>query len=249
MRRGRATAAALGLAGAAFGVGSASAGCAAMSFEGAGYVACEFDARGYDIGVYWKDPDGNAYGGLGRLAESLKARGRTLAFAMNGGMFQQDLSPVGLFVENGETKRRANTRDGAGNFHLKPNGVFWVGEGSAGVEETSRWLARPPKARFATQSGPMLVIDGRLHPRISPTGTSEKIRNGVGVRDSGKVVFAISDEPVTFYAFARLFRDGLNAPNALFLDGSVSTIYSPDVDRRGEFWSVGPIIGVTKQAP
>ena len=105
---------------------------------------------------------------------------------------------------------RADTRDGASNFHLKPNGVFWIGDGVAGVEETSRYLAAAPPARFATQSGPMLVIDGRIHPKILPTGTSEKIRNGVCVRDGATVVFAIAEEPVTFYAFARLFRDGLS---------------------------------------
>ena len=96
-----------------------------------------------------------------------------------------------------------------------PNGVFWIGDGVAGVEETSRYLADPPAARFATQSGPMLVIDGRIHPKILPTGTSEKIRNGVCVRDGTTAIFAISEEPVTFYAFARLFRDGLGCANAL----------------------------------
>ena len=123
--------------------------------------------------------------------------------------------------------RGADTRDGETNFHMKPNGVFWIGDRAAGVTETSRYLASPPAARFATQSGPMLVIDGRIHPRILPTGASQKLRNGVCVRDSVNVVFAISRAPVTFHDFARLFKDGLNCANALFLDGSVSSLYAP----------------------
>ena len=130
------------------------------------------------------------------------------------------------------------------NFHLKPNGVFWVGDRVAGVTETSRYLANPPAARYATQSGPMLVVDGKIHPKIRPNGTSLKIRNGVGACDGGAVVFAIADEPVTFDAFARLFRDGLNCQNALFLDGSVSSLYAPDLNRDDELGPIGPMVGV-----
>ena len=111
---------------------------------------------------------------------------------------------------------------------MKPNGVFWIGDGAAGVTETSRYLANPPAARYATQSGPMLIVDGKIHPKIQPSGTSAKIRNGVGVSDTGAVVFAIAEEPVTFDAFARLFRDGLGCANALFLDGSVRRCIRPN---------------------
>ena len=102
---------------------------------------------------------------------------------MNAGMFGDDLAPVGLYVEDGKRRVRADTRAGPSNFHLLPNGVFWIGDGVAGVGETSRFLADAPAARYATQSGPMLVIDGSIQPKILPTGTSEKIRNGVCVRD------------------------------------------------------------------
>jgi uncharacterized protein YigE (DUF2233 family) len=145
--------------------------------------------------------------------------------------------------------QRANTSDGKSNFHLKPNGVFWIGDRIAGVVETSRFLANPPQARFATQSGPMLVIDGRIHPKILPTGVSEKIRNGVCVRDGTNVIFAISDQEVTFHAFARLFKDGLNCANALFLDGSISSLYAPEINRDDEIAPLGPMAGVTTAAP
>ena len=198
-----------------------------------------------DVRLYWKGPNGQAYGGFSALADALKAQGRQLRFAMNGGMFEADLSPVGLFVEDGQQKHKADMRDGASNFHLRPNGIFYVGDGAAGVMETTRFLANGSKVRYATQSGPMLVIDGRIHPKILPTGTSAKIRNGVGVRDGAQVIFAISDRPVTFYAFARLFRDALNCPNALFLDGSVSSLFAPNLQRADMLFPIGPIIGVS----
>jgi uncharacterized protein YigE (DUF2233 family) len=227
----------------------AAAPCAPLRFEDAGYTVCTFDARRDDIRLYWKGAGGRPLGGFAGLADMLKTQGRQLRFAMNGGMFEEDLSPVGLFIEDGKQKRRADTRDGASNFHLKPNGVFYLGEGGgAGVMETTRFLSAGPIARYATQSGPMLVNEGRIHPKIRPTGTSIKIRNGVGVRDGSVVVFAISDAPVTFYAFARLFRDALNCPNALFLDGSISSLFAPDLKRDDALSPLGPIIGVSAKA-
>ncbi len=169
---------------------------------------------------------------------------------MNAGMFEDDLSPVGLYVEDGRLRHQADLRDGPSNFHLKPNGVFYIGDGGAGVAGDFRgFLAAGLKTRFATQSGPMLVLDGRIHPKILPTGASAKVRNGVGVRDGWLVFFVISEEPVTFHAFAQFFRDRLNCPNALYLDGSVSSLYAPNLDRRADpARPIGPIVGVTAPA-
>ena len=224
---------------------TAEAACAPRAFDGADYVVCAFDVRRDEISLYWRGADGAPYANFSAVATALKKNGRALRFAMNAGMYGNDLSPVGLYVEDGNTMRRADTRDGETNFHMKPNGVFWIGDRTAGVTETSRYLASPPAARFATQSGPMLVIDGRIHPRILPTGASQKLRNGVCVRDGVNVMFAISRAPVTFHAFARLFKDGLDCANALFLDGSVSSLYAPELGRDDEVTPLGPIVGVT----
>ena len=218
--------------------------CSSATFDGASYTVCSFDARKDDIRLFWKGPDDKAYGGFSRLATMLAARGRALRFAMNAGMYETDLSPVGLYVEDGRQRHHADLRDGSANFHLKPNGVFYVGDRTAGIAETSRFLAHPPAARYATQSGPMLVIDGRLHPKFRADSGSSKIRNGVCAR--GPLVwFAISDAPVTFYAFAQLFRDGLGCADALFLDGSVSSLYAPELKRDDERAPLGPIVSVT----
>ena len=227
----------------------AAAACAPRTFDGAAFTVCAFDPRRDDLRLFWKGPDDRPFGSLGALAEALQGKGERLVFAMNAGMFQEDQTPVGLYVEQSRLLHPADTRvGGASNFHLKPNGVFWIGDGAAGVAETGRYLAAPPAARYATQSGPMLVIDGHIHPKIRPDGTSAKIRNGVGVDDRGGVAFAISDEPVTFDAFARLFRDALGCRNALFLDGSLSSLYAPELKRDDELLPIGPIVGVVSGA-
>src|SRR4029079_17623804 len=139
-----------------------------------------------------------------------------------------------------------STRTGYGNFHMKPNGVFYVSGDAAAVAETRAFLKQRPRTAFATQSGPMLVIDGRLHPRFDRDSTSLKARNGVGVRADGKVMFAISQGAVSFDAFARLFRDGPNCPHALSLDcGSASSLYAPSLNRHGNaIVSLGPMLAV-----
>ena len=135
------------------------------------------------------------------------------------------MTPVGLYVEGGAELAPLNTEDGFGNFFLKPNGVFFVREdGSAGILETEAYRAAGLAPEFATQSGPMLVTQGTIHPRFLPDGTSQYIRNGVGVRADGSVVLAITRDPVSLGSFGRLFRDVAECPNALFFDGAVSSL-------------------------
>jgi uncharacterized protein YigE (DUF2233 family) len=215
--------------------------CSPLVFEGSDYTICVLDLRTYELRLYWKDENGQPYGGFARLPRSVNGS-RPIALAMNAGMYEADLSPVGLYVEHGKTLKRANTAKGPGNFHIQPNGVFYLSGQTAGVLTTQRFLTVRPPADFATQSGPMLVIDGKIHPRIRPGMTSRKIRNGVGIRDAHTVVLAISDDPVTFWEFARLFREGLGTPNALFLDGSISSLYVPALHRDDALFPMGPII-------
>lgn len=222
--------------------------CAPTVHGGASFVVCGFDPKTADIELFWRNPDGDAFGSFDRLAETIASRGGKLVFAMNAGMFQPNLSPVGLFVEKGEELRPVNRRGGKGNFNMLPNGVFWVKKGAAGVTETRRYVAQNIRPDFATQSGPMLVIGGKLHPKIQEDGTSAKLRNGVGVCSDGLVRFAISDDAVTFYTFATLFRDVLKCPDALYLDGSVSALYAPSLKRDDGWKSIGPIVGVVEGA-
>ncbi|MGO9544937.1 MAG: phosphodiester glycosidase family protein [Rhodomicrobium sp.] len=218
--------------------------CRSFDFERHNYTLCEAPPSRFDIRIFWRRPDGAPYTYLSALPVTDKKGGR-LAFALNGGMFHPDYRPVGLYIEDGREFVRASTASGPGNFHLKPNGVFYTGEGGAGVLETGAFLKQKPKAQFATQSGPMLVIDGKLHPRIAKARSSAKTRDGVCVRD-GAAFFAISEEAVPFDTFERLFRDGLKCKNALFLDGGTApALYVPSASRGGNsFIGLGPMIAV-----
>jgi len=218
--------------------------CAPFSFGGHSYTLCEAALSRFDIRIFWKQPDGTPYSYLSALPKADKNGGR-LAFALNGGMFHPDYRPVGLYVEEGQELVRVSKASGPGNFHLKPNGIFYAGDGEAGVLETGAFLKQKPNAQFATQSGPMLVIDGKLHPRIAHASASAKTRDGVCVRDR-VAYFAISEEGVAFDAFERLFRDGLKCRNALFLDGGTApALLVPSMSRGGNSMiGLGPMIAV-----
>src|SRR5919204_833116 len=219
--------------------------CRAMEYERSAYTVCEVDLRQQTIRIFWQRPDGTPYAYLSALPRALQGEAGKLLFATNAGMFDPVLKPVGLYVEEGRELVHANTRPGYGNFHMKPNGIFYVSADRATVAETEAFLKQRPRAELATQSGPMLVIRGRLHPRFDRRSTSLKVRTGVGVGSDGKVMFAISRGEVSFDAFARLFRDGLNCPNALFLDGgSAANLYAPSLNRYGNILSIGPMLAV-----
>jgi uncharacterized protein YigE (DUF2233 family) len=223
--------------------------CSRTVFERASYIVCEIDLRTSVLRTYWKRPDGKPYGTLWGLARAMKAEGRRPLLAMNAGMFKEDRSPLGLYVEQGRELVGPDTGDGAGNFYMKPNGIFYVAGKSAAVMETGRFLKETPKADFATQSGPMLVVDGAVHPKISARGVSRYVRNGVGVRDAHTVVFAISRRRVAFGELARLFKDRLGCPNALYLDGQVSGIYTAGLLPKRYVVPLGPMFGAYARQP
>jgi uncharacterized protein YigE (DUF2233 family) len=219
--------------------------CLSTEYERNAYIICEADLRKHTLRLYWKRPDGTPYAYLSALPRVLEGGAGRLLFATNAGMFDPALKPVGLYVEQGRELVHVNTTSGHGNFHMKPNGVFYVSRDRAAVVETGAFLKQRPQADLATQSGPMLVVNGRLHPRFDRSSRSLKARNGVGVRADGKVVFAISQAEVSFDAFARLFRDALKCPNALFLDGgTASNLYAPSLNRLGNIVSLGPMLAV-----
>jgi uncharacterized protein YigE (DUF2233 family) len=224
----------------------AQAGCEALRFEGADYTVCRFDLTQDHVALFNLDAAGQPYGTFEALSDALQTQGKTLAFAMNAGMFDENLKPIGLYVEEGKQAKKLNRRNGGGNFHLKPNGVFFIEGGKAFVMETEAYAQGKHSPDFATQSGPMLVVDGAIHPKFSASGPSRKRRNGVGVVDDHTVVFAITEGFENFYDFARLFRDGLHVQNALFFDGSVSSLYDAETRRNDAFLPLGPMVAVTR---
>ncbi|WEF24579.1 phosphodiester glycosidase family protein [Paracoccus sp. S3-43] len=234
----------------AMAIPAAADGCGRITHDGQGYVVCEVSADQEPALRLWQDgPDGQPLRNFNNVRATL-AQGESLAFAMNAGMYHADYRPVGLLVIDGEELQPLVTGGSNDNFGMLPNGVFCTGGARPfQVIESRTFAAARPNCRLATQSGPMLVIDGDLHPRFLVDSDSRYIRNGVGVSPDGqRAWFAISDRAVTFHEFGRLFRDGLGVRDALYFDGSISRLYAPGVNRADFGRSLGPIIGLVDSA-
>lgn len=225
--------------------------CRDVSHDDNVFSVCEVAPAQEDLRLFLTHPEtGGILGSFENVETMLAEHGQRLDFAMNAGMYHDDRTPVGHYAEAGETVTPVIRSAGPGNFGLLPNGVFCIGRTRANVYETERFLRESPACRDATQSGPMLVIDGELHPRFLPDSDSRYRRNGVGTSANGKSVwFVISRAPVTFHEFATFFRDVLNTPQALYLDGNISRLYAPEFGRNDGGLPMGPIVGVVADAP
>ncbi len=219
--------------------------CDSVSFEGDDFTVCTADPSRTRIAMFDADAEGVPYRGFSSLEIALASRAKSLLFAVNGGMFDDSGLPIGYYVESGKRMQTLNRAKGPGNFHLLPNGVFFGANGTWRILTTDGF-AEQVKTRpdFATQSGPMLLIDGQLHPKISENGQSTHIRNAVGIDGKGRALFVISNSAVSFGRLARLYRDRLNCRNALYLDGSVSSLWFPDGGWMDQRAPLGPIVAV-----
>jgi uncharacterized protein YigE (DUF2233 family) len=198
-----------------------------------------------DLKLYWKDNRGKIIRTFENLKTFVESKQETLLFAMNAGMYKTDFSPLGLFVENGKIVQPLNNASGEGNFYLKPNGVFLITATNIPQIVPTNDFKNDVQIKYATQSGPMLLINGQIHPALNAGSTNLNIRNGVGILPDNSIVFAMSKKGISFYDFAEFFKV-LGCKNALYLDGAVSRTYFPKgnwVQNDGNF---GVIIGLTK---
>lgn len=209
-------------------------------------TVCRVNVHKERLQLFLKDDGGKPFKSFEAIDRWLQTRGQKLVFGMNAGMYHRDFSPVGLFVIGGQQLAPLNTNNGAGNFYLKPNGVFLVSEKGARVVASSEYPELSERVLLATQSGPLLVRGGKIHPAFSPGSESRLIRNGVGVPSPDVAVFAITEGPVNFHEFATLFRDILRCPDALYLDGVVSSLHSTELKRSDKKTEFGPVIAVTR---
>jgi uncharacterized protein YigE (DUF2233 family) len=207
--------------------------CVEQRFEQAGFIVCAAPRGRIEIRSGMRS--------FAALQTRLGRRTDSIAFAVNGGMFDDAGAPIGLMIEDQREIHKVNRREGGGNFHLMPNGVFLVRDGRAEVV-TSDAFKPAPDIAFATQSGPMLLVDGKLHPKFDADGTSRYVRNAVGIGPYGTPLFVITTDVVSFGKLARFFHDRLHVRNALYLDGSVSSLWDPVNGRMDDFVELGPMI-------
>jgi uncharacterized protein YigE (DUF2233 family) len=217
-----------------------------MTAAGKKMTVVRVDLRKEKLELFHRDDQGVPLKSFEGLADWLEGRGRRLAFAMNAGMYHGDFSAAGLYVSDGVEACSLNLADGEGNFFLKPNGVFLISGKGARVVESAEYLKVKDKEKvsLATQSGPLLLRAGIVHPVFNPESKSRLFRNGVGVKSAHEVTFVISEEAVNFYEFAVFFRDGLSCPDALFLDGTISSLYAPELKCHDKKMDLGPMIGI-----
>lgn len=209
------------------------------------FVSYKVDVSKADLRLYWKNDKKEQFNSIANLKSWVESKNKKLLFAMNGGMYMEDRAPLGLYIENSKQLRRLNIAHGSGNFYLQPNGVFYItDENKAGICKTGDFVNKG-KIKYATQSGPLLVVDGAINAVFTKGSVNTNIRNGVGILPTGEVVFAMSKSDVNFYDFAQYFQEQ-GCKYALYLDGFVSRTYLPEKNWTQTDGDFGVIIGVTK---
>ena len=216
-----------------------------LSNEDDRFVSYIVNPKKQNLEFFWKNERGEHFKNAENLISWLKSKNKKLLFSTNGGMYKKDNSPQGLYIENTIIKSEIDTSNGKGNFYLKPNGVFYLTTEKNPIICKTEDFVNNVKIKYATQSGPMLVIDGEIHTAFKKNSTNLNIRNGVGILPNNQIVFAISKKEINFYDFAEYFKN-LGCKNALYLDGFVSRTYLPEKNWKQIDGNFGVIIGVTE---
>lgn len=209
-------------------------------------ISCTVDPAKQDIQLYWKNDKGVILKSIQNLKTFVESKNNRLVFAANAGMYKEDNSPLGLFIQNGKTLAPLNTRNASGNFYMKPNGIFYITTDNRAAVCETKDFANTATIKYATQSGPMLLSNGQIHSAFVKGSTNLNIRNGVGILPNNNIVFAMSKKEINFYDFAAYFQK-LGCKNALYLDGFVSRTYLPEKYWLQEDGNFGVMIGVIEK--
>lgn len=222
-------------------------GFEALNFRGQDFLLYHVNLNTDSLAFFWQDEKGHPLRSLGKLESWCHKKNLELLFATNGGMYLEDRSPQGWYVANGKELKPANTRkEGYGNFYMQPNGIFAITSEGPQIGPTDKLLHLKQPIQWATQSGPLLVINDTIHPAFREGSTNLYIRSGVGITGPNQLVFVISELPVNFYDFALLFKEKLGCRNALYLDGAISRMHLPTANHPDKGGNFGCMIGVIK---
>jgi uncharacterized protein YigE (DUF2233 family) len=208
-----------------------------LTHRGSKYTVVTADLRRVQLKLFWKDTSGAKLNSLSRLEAYLEKNGRVFLAGMNAGIFDEGFTPLGLHVERGKTLHALKTRrKGYGNFYLQPNGVFYINASGAHIRDTMEVARLNPSMLEATQSGPALVLNGKIHAAFQAGSDNRLARNAIGVSSRHVVQMVVSDDWVNFDDLARFMRDTLKCTDALYLDGNISKLRVPGSrDDDGEF--------------
>ncbi|UFH31033.1 phosphodiester glycosidase family protein [Chryseobacterium sp. C-71] len=209
------------------------------------FVIFKTNPKVENISFYWKDDDGRILRSVDNLKKKVEREDKYLKFAMNGGMFTKNNFPKGLYIEDFKILNKIDTLSGEGNFYLNPNGIFYLTKNNDAELIETKKFKHDSSIKYATQSGPMLLINDEINPIFEKDSKNLNIRNGVGILKNGNVVFVMSKNEVNFYNFASIFKE-LGCTKALYLDGFVSRTYYPEgnwIQKDGDF---GVMIGITE---
>jgi uncharacterized protein YigE (DUF2233 family) len=233
-------------------------GSKSLVFLGIRYNVFVADLDKNIIQLHYKRPNGAPFNSIGEVHKYLLQSKQQALMITNAGMFTPSSEPAGLYIESTgkilyPLDTGKSTKPNPDNFYLLPNGVFYIDSDNKAHIDTTEFISKLLKSgqvnnmKIATQSGPMLVINNRIHNSFSWSSNNRKIRSGVGIINDKRVVFIISKEETVFYEVSVLFRDIFNCSNALFLDGAISKMYLSDIDSTTMEGFFGPMLSVTKK--
>ncbi|MCT2407552.1 phosphodiester glycosidase family protein [Chryseobacterium antibioticum] len=208
------------------------------------FVVYSVDTKNEKVEFFWKNTQNQPFRNIQNLKKYVRTKNQDLKFAMNGGMFIENNIPKGLYIENYKTLHPIDTLDGEGNFYLKPNGIFYMKRSNESAIISTEHFKTDSDIRFATQSGPMLLINGKINPIFQKNSGNLNIRNGVGILKNGDPIFVMSKKKINFYHFASFFKS-LGCNEALYFDGFVSRAYFPEENWIQEDGDFGVMIGIT----
>lgn len=206
--------------------------------------------------TFWQDQRQRPYQSIEMLQEDQFRAGYRLKFAINGGIFSSRYAPKGLYIEEGKVLfplDEAQPGGRFGNFYMEPNGVFMVAyDKTARILTTQEFIkqfqGKPlDSIRLAVQSGPTMLLHGKINKEFTKDSANKLRRTGVGIVDEHRVVFGMSSGSINFRDFATLFAD-MGCSDALFLDGGpISSMYVENQLKERAEAELVTILGVTEK--
>ncbi|MFC3907904.1 phosphodiester glycosidase family protein [Legionella dresdenensis] len=140
--------------------------------------------------------------------------------SINGGFFDEEFHPLGLRITDSHLQSPMKQISWWGVFYTRNNKAHVV---------AARQFKRDKQINFAIQSGPRLLINGRIPP-LKP-GRAE--RSALGVTADGKVILLVTDNsPLSTTELAQIMKAApLNCMNAINLDGGSSSQLRAQIDK------------------